>query len=174
MNLPVVRLGTLHKRLAYTAFVVLWASGALWLLFHYFMQTEGDFGPEKHPLEAWWLRLHGLAVMLALFTVGSLATNHMRLAWQRRKNLGTGIGMLGLTLWLAGTGYALYYFSGDEASLLPVLHWAVGLAMPVAITSHILLGRLRPARAHAHHAPAKPAAHTYVSKTQRSALRRSS
>src|SRR5512141_1336346 len=114
MSPPVIRLGSRHKRLAYAAFALLWASGGLWLLFHYFLGTEGDFGPEAHPLEAWWLRVHGLMAMLGLVAIGSLATDHMRLAWSRRKNLRTGLPMLALTAWLGATGYALYYFSSDD------------------------------------------------------------
>jgi hypothetical protein len=157
MSPPIIRLGSRHKRLAYAAFALLWASGALWLLFHYFLRTEGDFGPEAHPLEAWWLRLHGLMAMLALVAIGSLATDHMRLAWSRRKNLRTGLPMLALTAWLAGTGYALYYFSSDDnAAWLPLLHWAAGLALPGWLYVHVFAGRLRRPRAASHHQRVPP------------------
>jgi hypothetical protein len=148
MSAPIIRLGSRHKRLAYAAFGLLWASGALWLLFHYFFRTEGDFGPEAHPLEAWWLRLHGLMAMLTLVAIGSLATHHVRLAWNRRKNLRTGLPMLAMTAWLAATGYALYYFSSDDnAAWLPLLHWAAGLALPGLLSIHVLAGRQRSPRA---------------------------
>jgi uncharacterized membrane protein YfcA len=149
MSAPIIRLGARHKRLAYATFALLWASGALWLLFHYFLSVEGDFGPEPHALEKWWLRLHGLASMLALVVVGSIATNHVRLAWQRNRNRRTGLPMLLLTAWLAATGYALYYFSSDaNAAWLPLLHWVVGLALPLALIIHILAGRQRAPRTH--------------------------
>ncbi len=148
MSPPVIRLGARHKRLTYTIFALLWASGTLWLLFHYFFGAQGDFGPEPHPLEIWWLRLHGLATMLALVAIGSLATNHVRLALQRKKNRRTGLPMLALNTWLILTGYALYYFSSDaNAAWLPLLHWTVGLALPLALTIHILAGRQRARRA---------------------------
>lgn len=158
MSSPVIRLGSRHKRLAYAAFALLWASGALWLLFHYFLRTEGDFGPEAHPLEVWWLRLHGLMAMLGLIVIGSLATDHMRLAWSRRRNLRTGLPMLALTTWLAATGYALYYFSSDDnAAWLPLLHWAVGLALPGSLSIHVFAGRLRRPRttSRQRHVPAR-------------------
>jgi hypothetical protein len=37
-----------------------WLTGAVWLIYHYFLWTEGKFGHVRHPLEAWWLKAHGL------------------------------------------------------------------------------------------------------------------
>ena len=145
MSQAIILLGPRHKKLLYAGFALLWTSGALWLAFHYFLRVEGDFGPEAHPLEAWWLRLHGLMAMAALILGGSLAPNHMRLAWNRSRNMRSGMPMLALTLWLAASGYALYYFSTDDnAAWLPLLHWIAGLALPVILVVHIRIGR-RPA-----------------------------
>lgn len=147
MSQPIIRLGQRHKRQLYAVFVLLWTSGVLWLVFHYFLQSAGDFGPRPHPLENWWLRLHGLAAMLALVALGSVATNHMRLAWGRRRNLASGLAMLGYLISLAVTGYALYYFSSDaNAVWLPLLHWGAGLALPVGLAFHVLAGRQRQPR----------------------------
>lgn len=159
MSAPSIRLSPLHRRLAYATFAALWASGAAWLLFHYFLYTEGEFGPAAHPLEAWWLRLHGLAAMLALVALGSLATHHMRIAWGRRRNLRTGLPMLALSAWLAATGYALYYFTSDDnAAWLPRLHWIAGLALPVWLFIHV--PRRRPQRARGPiHVPRAGSAH---------------
>jgi hypothetical protein len=152
MSHAVIRLGSRHKNLLYAGLVLLWASGALWLMFHYFFQSEGDFGPQPHLLEKWWLRLHGLAGMLALILLGSLLPNHMKLAWKRRKNRRTGLPMLAGWGWLAATGYALYYFSSDaNAAWLPLLHWCFGLALPAFLIIHIRHARKRPKRA-----PSKP------------------
>lgn len=155
MSALTIRLGARHRRLTYATFALLWTSGALWLAFHYFLRVEGDFGPEAHPLEAWWLRLHGLMAMLALVAVGSLATNHVRLAWKRGKNLGTGLPMLAMTAWLAASGYALYYFASEaNEAWLPLTHWIAGLAVPLAGLVHVRQGRRRPARA-MHRKPAR-------------------
>lgn len=156
MSALTIRLGSGHKRVAYATFGLLWASGALWLLFHYFLRTEGAFGAEAHPFEVWWLRLHGLMAMLALVAIGSLATNHMRLAWNRRKNLGTGLSMLAISAWLAVTGYALYYFASEaNETWLPLTHWIAGLALPAAGLIHIRSGGRRPGRVRPRN-PARP------------------
>lgn len=155
MSALTIRLGTRHRRLTYATFALLWTSGAVWLAFHYFLRVEGDFGPEAHPLEAWWLRLHGLMAMLALVAVGSLATNHVRLAWKRGKNLRTGLPMLAMTAWLAASGYALYYFASEaNEAWLPLTHWIAGLAVPLAGLVHVREGRRRPAHA-MHRKPAR-------------------
>ncbi len=147
-HLPLpIRLGNRHKRLLYAVIGALWASGALWLLFHYFLRVEGDFGPEAHPLEAWWLRLHGLAAFAALVAIGSILPIHARRAWQLNKNRRSGLMMKLYFLWLALTGYALYYFLSESSEAwLPLAHWIPGLALPLAALSHIRLGRRRSAR----------------------------
>lgn len=173
MSAPVIRLGARHKRLFYAVFALAWTSGALWLLFHYFLGRQGDFGPEAHPLEAWWLRLHGLAAMLALIALGSVLPHHVKLAWSRGKNRRTGLPTLALAAWLAATGYALYYFSSDaNAAWLPLLHWVAGLALPFVLSLHILAGRQRTPRALRQ--PKKPVPLRIVSTAHSSASRKAS
>lgn len=141
---PPIRLGPGQQRWFYSSVVVLWASGTLWLAFHYFLSTAGAFGPEPHPLEPWWLRLHGLAVMIGLVTLGSVAIHHAGRAWQLRKNRLMGAGLTIAFAWLAVSGYALYYFSTDaNQAWLPLLHWIPGLALPAVLGWHIRAGRAR-------------------------------
>ena len=123
----------------------LFASGALWLVFHYFLQTEGQFGPAPHPLEQWWLRLHGAAAMLALLVVGSLLPIHLRRGWHQRRNLPLGIVLSSAVLLLTLSGYALYYVGAEEARpWISVLHWGIGMPAPVALVWHIARGRGKP------------------------------
>ena len=142
-----IRLGARHKRALYAVFLVLWGSGALWLLFHYFLRVAGEFGDAAHPLEAWWLRLHGLAGFAALVTVGTVLPVHARRAWQIDRNRRSGLAMKACLLWLAATGYALYYFASEaNEAWLPLAHWVVGLALPLAGLLHVRLGRRRAPR----------------------------
>lgn len=151
-----IRLGRRHRGVVFYSLAVLWSSGALWLLFHYFLAVQGPFGPEPHPLQPWWLRLHGLAVMVTLTVFGSLLVQHAPRAWQVRKNRRLGAALTGVFLWLATTGYALYYFSSDaNAAWLPLAHWIPGLALPGVVLMHIRFGRRRtaPRRPAARHCP---------------------
>lgn len=142
-----IRLGARHKRTLYAVFLTLWGSGVLWLLFHYFLRVQGEFGDAAHPLESWWLRLHGLAGFAALVAVGSVLPVHARRAWQLDRNRRTGLAMKGWLLWLAVTGYGLYYFASEASEAwLPLTHWIAGLALPLAGLIHVRLGRRRPAR----------------------------
>lgn len=141
----VIRLSRRHRLWLALALGVLWASGALWLLYHNFFRVEGDFGPQPHGLEKWWLRLHGLSAMLGLFVLGTMLPIHMKLAWRRNKNRRMGALLSALLLWLAATGYALWYFAGESVEAwLPLLHWAAGLGLPLLLFIHIHAGRPRP------------------------------
>jgi cation transport ATPase len=139
-----IRFSTAHKRWLYCVFTTLWLSGITWLLFHYFMRTHSEFGEAAHPLEIWWLRLHGLAVFFGLVAAGSVLPVHARRAWQLRKNRASGLGMKLALGWLAATGYSLYYFASESnETWLPLLHWSAGLALPLLLVFHIRRGRVR-------------------------------
>ncbi len=139
-----IHMGSRQKRSLYAIMLALWASGALWLLFHYFLRVPGDFGDMAHPLESWWLRLHGLMAFASLVAIGSVLPIHARRAWQLNKNRRSGLAMKAYLLWLALTGYALYYFlSESNEAWLPLAHWIAGLALPLGGLLHIRLGRRR-------------------------------
>lgn len=139
-----IRFSAPYKRRLYAVFTILWLSGAWWLATHYFMRVDGEFGEMPHPTEIWWLRLHGLMVFAVLPVLGSVLSTHAQRAWKLKKNRHTGLLMKVIFLWLGLTGYALYYFANDEnAAWLPVLHWAVGLSVPLLLVLHIRRGRMR-------------------------------
>ena len=142
-----MRLSTAHRQWIYWSAGLLFASGALWLACHYFLEGSGEFGPTTHPLEPWCLRVHGAAAMLSLVLVGSLLPIHVRRAWHQRRNLLPGAVLFTVVLLLAVSGYALYYFGGEEArAAISVFHWAIGLGAPVLMVWHIAAGRGAAAR----------------------------
>lgn len=114
-------------------------SGAGWLVCHYWLRTPG---PAPHPLEVWWLRLHGAAMIGFLVVFGTLLPRHVKLGWRQGLNRGSGLPVLFATAFLALSGYGLYYVVSDEwRDRIGVLHWAVGLAAVAAIGLHIALGK---------------------------------
>ena len=137
-----VRLARGHRHWVYWIAGPLFLTGALWLAFHFFVQVDGQFGPAPHPLEHWWLRMHGAAAMAALVLVGSLLPIHVRRGWHQRRNLPLGVVLLSTVLLLTLSGYALYYFGGEEARpWISLFHWVIGLAAPVVIAWHVVSGR---------------------------------
>jgi hypothetical protein len=136
-----LRLSRRHKALLYGALAALFASGALWLIFHHFVHVDGDFGEEPHPLEGVWLRVHGAAAMAFLLVAGSLIRGHVRLGWKQRRNRPSGGMVVAICAVLATTGWALYYVAGDTArAYASALHWTVGLLAPVVFAVHVAQG----------------------------------
>jgi hypothetical protein len=127
------------RRAVYAVVSVTWLSGALWLLFHYFLFGSGEFGQVPNPLEHWWLRLHGLAAFAFLWLCGVLWTRHVRLVLDRPKRRPSGYLLVGLLAVLIATGYLLYYASDDAVrQIVGIAHWVCGLALIVPLTWHIV------------------------------------
>ena len=131
-----------HRRSVYAVLAVLAASGILWLAFHYYMRTPTEWGEGPHPLEPWWLRVHGLAAMLTLFALGSLLPTHMRHAWHLGRNRPTGTVLAAAFGLLTATGYALYYFAGERSRpYISLCHWLLGLLLVALVAAHVWRGR---------------------------------
>ena len=114
-----------------------WLSGSLWIVFHYFLMSEGDFGPAPHPLEFWWLALHGAFAFASLWLWGLLWAIHIPIGWRMSRRRWSGGIMFGVAAWLVLSGYALYYAGNEELmSISAILHWSIGLAAPVLFFLH--------------------------------------
>lgn len=128
----------------HVAFGLLLASGVLWLVFHYGVTVQTEFGPRPHWLEYQWLRLHGLAAMLALAVFGSLMPVHIRKAWELRRNRASGLAVTLVFVVLTISGYLLYYFATEQSRVwIGTLHWGLGLAGVPALGWHMLERRRR-------------------------------
>lgn len=140
------RLPRLRRRAVHLMGAGLWLSGALWLVFHYFVRATGEFGPSRHPLEPWWLDIHGAFAFASLWLLGLLWGVHMTAGWSAGQRRWSGGLMLGAFATLVISGYLLYY-AGDDAlrGAASVLHWALGLAAPLAFFAHRGLRRRHPA-----------------------------
>ena len=120
---------------------VLLLSGALWLAVHYSIGAGADQLP--HPLEAWSLRLHGLAAFAGLFLMGAVAAAHVPHGWRLSarprwmQQRGSGLMLCSLSGIMAATGYLLFYFAPE--TVRPALGWAhafVGLLVAGLLVSH--------------------------------------
>jgi hypothetical protein len=137
-----LRLSLRRKRALYAIFGGAWATGILWLVFHYFLYRQGEFGAEPHPLEIWWLRLHGACAFAALWLGGLLWTAHVRPALARPGRRRSGLLLLGLLAILAATGYLLYYAGDDRwRDVARWLHWLVGVVFAFVLGIHVMRAR---------------------------------
>jgi len=106
-----------------------WLSGVLWVLYHYFMRTKGQFGFKQNPLEEWWLISHGGFAVAATFLFGYLWRPHVVAGWYLHWRRWSGGSLAGITIFLILSGYALYYIGGPEwLAWTAIVHWAVGIA----------------------------------------------
>lgn len=121
----------------YVISIGLWLTGALWLVFHYFMVQQTAFGPSPHPLEHWWLSLHGLFGFLTLWMFGWLWGRHIIWGWKAKRHRVTGGLLFLLLLLLVLSGYFLYYPPSDGSlPIIAVLHWSIGLSLVIPFLLH--------------------------------------
>lgn len=138
---PRHRLPAWQRRALHASGVLLLLTGLVWLAVHY--SVGAGTGELPHPLEAWCLRLHGLAAMAALFVLGALAAAHVPQGWRlsRRWQLvsqqRTGLLLCALAALLVFTGYLLYYFAPeDERPWLGGGHAVAGVVMASLVLCH--------------------------------------
>ena len=137
-----LRLERWQRQMVYLAVALLTISGAVWLLGHFFLRPQTEFGASISPLEPWSMKLHGAAAILLFFLFGTLLNMHIRLALRSRRNRRTGWMMLVMAAVLTLTGYCLYYFAGEQSRVFwSTVHWLLGVAFALGLVLHIVIGR---------------------------------
>jgi hypothetical protein len=121
----------------YFVTLALVASGLIWLALDNF---RGESLPQ--PMQAWALRLHGTAAAIAGFIYGMLIAMHVRVGWVLRRNRALGVTLCTLIVLLVLTGLSLYYLPGERShAIASILHWVLGISMPIALVIHVVRGR---------------------------------
>ena len=139
---PALRLPYSLRLGLYAVGMGLWLSGTLWLVFHYVLPRPGEFGLVTHPLEPWWLRLHGACAFIAIWLFGLLWGAHIGPGWARKRLRKSGGWLVGSLIFLTISGYLLYYLTGDQSrSVASLLHWSLGLVIPALFAVHRLAPR---------------------------------
>ena len=136
-NSPSVRLGNGRKWVLHLVWIGLIASGVVWLLLHNFFLVKGEFGSEHSPYEPLSLKVHGGLAFLAIWFGGMMWGTHMLKAWSQKRRRWTGTILLLVFGVLIVSGYLLYY-AGDEdlRAKVSLIHWIVGLSIPVMYIIH--------------------------------------
>ena len=120
------RLPALQRLLLYATFLLLVATAIAWEAL-----TPG-------PAAAMLMKIHGAIAMLALVLLGTLLVQHVPTGWMSLKNRRSGTLLVGSLIWLAVSGYLLYYAGGESLrSFAAASHLWIGLAACVIVALHI-------------------------------------
>jgi hypothetical protein len=150
MSALVRKSGSLGPSRRWTLYIVgagVWMTGGLWLLDHYFLVRQGEFGPTANPLEPWWLKLHGAFAFAAVWLFGLLWGVHITKTWPHKRRRWSGGVLTGVFALLIVSGYLLYYTGDDKVRpIVSIVHWGIGLACPVLFLFHRLRRQRRSPR----------------------------
>jgi hypothetical protein len=140
-----LRLDARFRAALYAVFSVLFLTGVAWLPADR-LRNAGEANPWS-ALAPSLLMLHGAGAMFALMLLGALVPLHVSPAWRGNKNRALGAAMAVLTGLLLTTAFGLYYIGSETLrGWTSDLHIASGLAFPVLLTAHVLIGRRRCSR----------------------------
>jgi hypothetical protein len=134
-----IRLKRLQRYFLYTVLALLFFSGMAWTYWTYLAVSPEDL---ETTAKAWAMKIHGAAAMAVLVLIGMLLSGHVKSAWRARRNRANGSIFLSVFAVLTVTGYGLYYAGGEVVrEWTSWIHLVVGLALPILLLIHILLGR---------------------------------
>jgi hypothetical protein len=124
----------------YAAFATLLVTGVIWLVADQLKASEN--GEMWQAIAADTLMLHGMTAMIALLLLGAMIPLHIQRSWRAGKNRITGSIMMATNAVLVVTASGLYYAGSDQLrTFVANVHIAAGLAVPILIVTHIVLGR---------------------------------
>ncbi len=116
---------------------LLWLSGGLWMLLHYFFPIVTEFGPSPNSWEPFIIRLHGILAVGTVFLLGWVSSRHISEAWGRKRNHVSGIVLSSVCALLVLSGYALYYLvDGQVRTGSALVHQALGAGAVVIALIH--------------------------------------
>ncbi len=133
-------LGSRRRRTLYVISIGVWLTGAVWLIYHYFVRSIDQFGFENpHPDQQAWLIAHAAFGVAAVWIFGVLWPGHIIRGWKARVRRTSGGWLFGVVTWLTLTGLALYYIGNSAWREWASLgHWIVGLAALLPFLIHLL------------------------------------
>jgi len=120
------RLHRAHRLLLYAGLMVLLMTGAAWEA-----MAPGSFASLV-------MEVHGAAALATLVLLGTLLAQHVPAGWASSKNRKSGAILLGALLWLALSGYLLYYAGSESLRWYAAQsHLWVGIAACAIVGLHL-------------------------------------
>ena len=137
-----VRIPVSVRRFLYAALTVSWCSGIVFFILNQWVTLEGEFGPEKHPWQIGFLRIHGAGAFLMMITFGYLLASHIAVSWPLKKMRPLGVTLVAAIGFLIVSAYGLYYLGDpDLRTYLAYAHAGVGVSLPFLLMVHLVQGR---------------------------------
>lgn len=125
------------KKPLYVITLVMMLSGLIWLYFDYFVEIETEFGASHHPLQKWFLKIHGIGSAVFIFIFGMTYVLHIQKTLkdpERRIS-----GWLNLIFWtlMIVSGYSLLYIAGESVrDYMALFHWILGIFSVLVLFFH--------------------------------------
>ena len=89
-----VRLPKIIKNSIYGLFLISLVTGYTFFILNQFIVIEGPFGPQKHPLQKYFLMTHGASAFLIMTLFGAMLAAHVPKTWHLGKNKITGVFLI--------------------------------------------------------------------------------
>jgi hypothetical protein len=124
------------------AFILLsWITGVTFFILNRWVEIEGEFGPEKHPAQAIFLKVHGASAFLMMISYGYLLATHIPAGYKSKRQRFLGLCLVGAQGFLILTAYGLYYVGGENFhSVIGYAHASVGFIFPFLLATHVITG----------------------------------
>ena len=114
-----------------------WVTGITFFVLDRFVIIEGEYGPEKHPLQYPTLQVHGGSAFIMMIAFGTLLSIHVLAGWKTKLHRRSGIALVSSQIFLVFSAYILYYGSGWVRVFAQYSHFVVGFFFPFIIALHI-------------------------------------
>lgn len=138
MKLISLRIPVIYRRFFYSFLALSLCSGVMFFIFNQWVEVEGEYGPQKHPLQAVLIRVHGAAAFFMLMSFGALLAAHIPYGWKSKRSRKSGIFMSTLVFLQILLGYLLYYLANESIrQYTSYVHIFFGFVMPLALYLHL-------------------------------------
>ena len=129
-----------YKEWFFIILALCWISGVVYFILNYFIEIQGEFGLEKHPMQYPVLKIHGAMSFVIMIIFGYFLSAHVKknLYSKNKRGLKSGIVLLSLPFICIITAYALYYLWSDfYRQISSYLHSFIGFILPFSLVLHI-------------------------------------
>ena len=136
-----MKLPRAFKVLLFAVLTSAFVSGTLWFIFDRWVRVQGALGLDHHPAQEILLRIHGIVAYATLLSLGYLLRAHIQPGLKGKRRKKSGLAMVSIFSFLILT--ALIQLYGPDSAFRDnsgLLHFYVGLSLPVLLGIHLIRG----------------------------------